>query len=631
MELRKLRRQRPAPNLRRARLESFEDRRLLAVGTADNTLDNVNGDTSSIAAQRANGGRDDKFVEKFAGRNRLLVVLLIGFLSVFCTPVRATFTSLIGDYFIGNSLTNDTRPQYIPDAGYTLYSGKNLMDIHSDPDGYAEATASWTEALTTSAFDYVVVQPHFGTTLQQDVDVISSWMSMQPSTTKWIIHTGWERYDRLLSTFDGSWDGATMIHNPDYFWALLDSLQALHPGVRMTINPAVQVLRAIANDIADGTAPYSALSDLYRDALHMSGTDGWYLQHNLMRSTLGLPFVSASELELSFDTMTPQELAAFNQRLRYLDTKILQAEWSMPREWLTGGQGGGTATVKESVGLFGSIGVEVHRGENSDDRWTIPVGGLGIPNFRYILVDWDMSVPLTGAANVFGPFFGVDTCDHSNSPNVLGSLGVDATTGDVLYQSGGSGVLEKTGTVVGSAEWHHYQIRLDFLLDNYHVLVDGVPLAMTDFVGGPRDRLTDADIAAIAGGTDAGSLSQQGMAYFANFEVREVVPGDFDFDGDVDGSDLAIWQAAYGVDAQGDADDDGDSDGADFLLWQRYFGSGTHLSVVAAAVPEPSVFLPAILGFSVFGFRRIALALADRITRLQVARVCSRHNTVWST
>jgi hypothetical protein len=49
--------------------------------------------------------------------------------------------------------------------------------------------------------------------------------------------------------------------------------------------------------------------------------------------------------------------------------------------------------------------------------------------------------------------------------------------------------------------------------------------------------------------------------------------GDYNFDGHVDGNDLAQWGASFGFDAAGDADADGDSDGGDFLAWQRRIGA----------------------------------------------------------
>jgi hypothetical protein len=70
---------------------------------------------------------------------------------------------------------------------------------------------------------------------------------------------------------------------------------------------------------------------------------------------------------------------------------------------------------------------------------------------------------------------------------------------------------------------------------------------------------------------------------------------DFDMDGDVDGDDLVLWQASFGVNAGGDADNDGDTDGDDFLIWQQQLGSGAPAHTTQVAVPEPVSLLVALL------------------------------------
>ncbi len=65
--------------------------------------------------------------------------------------------------------------------------------------------------------------------------------------------------------------------------------------------------------------------------------------------------------------------------------------------------------------------------------------------------------------------------------------------------------------------------------------------------------------------------------------------GDFDGDGDVDGFDLGLWQAGFGIASgatarDGDADGDGDVDAFDLGLWQQTFTEAAG----AAVVPTPA-------------------------------------------
>ena len=67
---------------------------------------------------------------------------------------------------------------------------------------------------------------------------------------------------------------------------------------------------------------------------------------------------------------------------------------------------------------------------------------------------------------------------------------------------------------------------------------------------------------------------------------------DYDADGDVDGDDLALWEANYGQNAGADSDNNFRTDGLDFLAWQRQLGNGTGaLTPTATAVPEPNSVL----------------------------------------
>jgi hypothetical protein len=100
--------------------------------------------------------------------------------------------------------------------------------------------------------------------------------------------------------------------------------------------------------------------------------------------------------------------------------------------------------------------------------------------------------------------------------------------------------------------------------------------------------------------------------YLANAVQLQVVnkpifTADFDDDGDVDSTDLAIWRNAFNLNQLGDADGDNDSDGNDFLMWQQQYGSAPAVAVAqpaAAAVPEPSAAAFLLTALAGVGWRR---------------------------
>ncbi|MCA9236939.1 MAG: hypothetical protein KDA44_15790 [Planctomycetales bacterium] len=81
--------------------------------------------------------------------------------------------------------------------------------------------------------------------------------------------------------------------------------------------------------------------------------------------------------------------------------------------------------------------------------------------------------------------------------------------------------------------------------------------------------------------------------------VVELLAGDFDEDGDVDGADLARWESGFGLGAgaahaQGDANGDGAVAGDDFLIWQRQYGMAVVVPPVTG-VPEAGTILLAMI------------------------------------
>ncbi|MBA4106506.1 MAG: hypothetical protein C0485_12175 [Pirellula sp.] len=69
---------------------------------------------------------------------------------------------------------------------------------------------------------------------------------------------------------------------------------------------------------------------------------------------------------------------------------------------------------------------------------------------------------------------------------------------------------------------------------------------------------------------------------------QPTITGDFDGDGSIDETDLAMWQENFGASGSapfthGDGDGDGATTGADFLIWQRQLPTP-----LVQAVPEPA-------------------------------------------
>ena len=176
--------------------------------------------------------------------------------------------------------------------------------------------------------------------------------------------------------------------------------------------------------------------------------------------------------------------------------------------------------------------------------------------------------------------------------------------------------------IVASTEGTTVQERVD----NIRLWLNGVDRT-EDFKPGTTGWGVDTGIAKIAGRRDAandsttysGSVDEVSIwldRVLTDEEARNLycaavgedacavaaLPGDFDKDGVVDGSDFLAWQANFGLaegatQAQGDADGNGTVDGSDFLIWQANFGS--EAGAGAAAVPEPAAI--SLLGLALVG------------------------------
>ncbi|NNJ26490.1 hypothetical protein [Alienimonas chondri] len=227
-------------------------------------------------------------------------------------------------FLIGNSLTWDTLPSRLEGASdgrvqWHVYCGKNLPFIHDNPAGHCvESSTPWPKALADGEYDFVSIQPHLGSKLEEDVAIITEWAAQQPDAVL-VIHTAWRHLDQFAAAYEANESDGPMEPSPAYFEALLAGLRKELPGREIRTTNCYRLLYALHEDIEAGVGPFTALADVGRDAIHMNAGPGRYLMHNAMRQALGQPPTGQG-----FD-LTPEVRT-------YLDEKLAAHGWHPPKE-----------------------------------------------------------------------------------------------------------------------------------------------------------------------------------------------------------------------------------------------------------------------------------------------------------
>ncbi len=220
-------------------------------------------------------------------------------------------------YLIGNSLTWDTVPSKLDgDVQWHVGCGKSLPFLFKNPEEpCVKSSTLWPAALKDKQYDYVSVQSHYGSTLEEDATVISEWMKLQPKAI-FIVHTGWARSAEREAEWASTEAGGKMQHSLAYINALVDLLKKNHPDREIRRTRAMDLLHKVAEDAKAGKAPIKEVTELYRDAIHMNVVTGRYLMHNAMRHARDQPRSSAG-----FEKLEPEMKAYLDSVLDTLDQK----------------------------------------------------------------------------------------------------------------------------------------------------------------------------------------------------------------------------------------------------------------------------------------------------------------------
>ncbi len=208
------------------------------------------------------------------------------------TPVDGNATEEAGAkiYLIGNSLTWDTVPSKLDaTVHWHVDCGKSLKYIFEHPRRPCVASSIvWPIPLRAKKYDLISVQPHYGTTVEEDLAVISVWIKFQPQAV-FIIHTGWARSASLVDEYENGDPHGKLTHSAAYFDELLSQLRKKHPQTEFRSTHAMRLLIELKKEIDAGNTQFNSIEEIYRDAIHMTTTSGRYMMHNAMRETLGQP------------------------------------------------------------------------------------------------------------------------------------------------------------------------------------------------------------------------------------------------------------------------------------------------------------------------------------------------------
>jgi hypothetical protein len=225
----------------------------------------------------------------------LLVLALVGLLASLCVLVPVTARAQTAIYVIGNSLTNDMVPdglQAVANAsgtpasvGFHIRASNSLTYIVANPGDVTYARGGhWPEALATTRWDAVTMQPYLGagSTLESEgaavLALIDEARRGPNAATRFYVYAAWPSVTDTGGQYETYWrkpvandPAQPTVLAAAYFDALLARLRRDVPaGVTVEVIPVGEVMAQIDRKLRAGAQPgIRDVTDLYRDADHM--------------------------------------------------------------------------------------------------------------------------------------------------------------------------------------------------------------------------------------------------------------------------------------------------------------------------------------------------------------------------
>lgn len=204
----------------------------------------------------------------------------------------------------------------------------------------------------------------------------------------------------------------------------------------------------------------------------------------------------------------------------FLPSQMLDGQDAAPPGNGPWAQDNGTSTAEVTAAnpIEGNLSVKITRaaGDTGDTRWGVmkSVAPAGLNNV--VNVYFDMRA--VRQANEFGPLFGIEAYDASaGAPKLIGSLLLDASTGQILCHAANTSTFRGTGAYLDVIRHHHYRLTINFTTRTCSLFADGDLLHTEGFVNASATQFTDAPLTTLA--IDAAN-NNAGIAYFDNYRIE---------------------------------------------------------------------------------------------------------------